>query len=176
MFIAWWIYSYRYNSVYMCQAYIATMYIYVCVPYNIPDRINQTNVYTNLYVKATQHFELNFIVLYIYTLLSAVCLFQMPQSHILLSKAIWPFHIFKGHLGHARFSKASWPLIFFKCHLGNAILSKAMWPFFSKATWAMHTPSRSPWAQVQLQRAGGAPAGHQGGATHLLHSVCRTRP
>ena len=56
----------------------------------------------------------------------------MPQSHILLSKAIWPFHIFKGHLGHARFSKASWPLIFFKCHLGNAILSKAMWPFFPR--------------------------------------------
>ena len=69
----------------------------VCVPYNIPDRINQTNVYTNLYVKATQHFELNFIVLYIYIHFSQLCVCfkclkatsfcQRPYGHFIFSKA-----------------------------------------------------------------------------------------
>ena len=159
------------------HSYHVYIYIYVCVPYNIPDRINQTNVYTNLYVKATQHFELNFIVLYIYIYTSLSCVF--------VSNASKPHPFVKGHMAISYFQrplrsckvfKSQLATYFFQMPLRQCHFVKGHVAIFSKATWAMHTPSRSPWAQVQLQRAGGAPAGHQGGATHLLHSVCRTRP
>ena len=142
------------------HSYHVYIYIYVCVPYNIPDRINQTNVYTNLYVKATQHFELNFIVLYIYTSLScvfvsnaskphpfvkghmAISYFQRPLRSCKVFKSQLATYFFQMPLRQCHFVKGH-VAIFFKGHLGNAYAKQIpMGPGTATESW--RSSSRTP--------------------------------